>query len=113
MSDDIPATIKQWQETLATSFSLLRTDAAKQLLANVEQALLGKDAEIDRLRAEVEQQGQRRQFWVAKCAEADGEIARLSAEVATLRADLAMAREREGMTGLEYRGGWMPKRSEE
>lgn len=29
----------------------------------------------------------------------------LRAEIATLRADLAVAREREGATGLEYRGG--------
>lgn len=37
--------------------------------------------------------------------EAEAEIARLETENAALRADLALAREREGMTGLEYRGG--------
>lgn len=37
--------------------------------------------------------------------EAEAEIARLRAENVTLRADLALAREREGATGLEYRGG--------
>lgn len=37
--------------------------------------------------------------------EAEVENARLRAEVVALRADLAMARAREGATGLEYRGG--------
>lgn len=42
---------------------------------------------------------------IAASDAAAAEIARLRAENATLRAELAMAREREGMTGLEYRGG--------
>lgn len=64
--------------------------------------------------------------WQGVCAEAAAELARLRehvalldfkidrerdiaeslrAEIATLRADLALCLQREGMTGMEYRGG--------
>ena len=78
-----------------------RTDGT-DLRWSVTDVHLEAAAEIARLRAEVEQRDR-----MIRESNAGNErvINALRAEVSALRADLAMAREREGATWLEYRGG--------